>query len=290
MSWESWTPYVSVAERRREAAQEMDRLRRKGLHVQPVEISGRGITHTFWGGAWCDHLEKFSDYANRLPRGRTYVRSGAVCHLEIRPGKVLAKVRGSELYDVEVAIRPLPRDRWARVRSVCVGHVGSALELLEGRLTDRVMALVTDPKQGIFPGPREMTLRCSCPDRATMCKHVAAALYGVGARLDQSPELLFRLRGVDHLELVGQAVVKAVVARTPSRPERRVDKDRLEEIFGIDFAPGGETPVRKSRPNASGSVRRAALPPSRAARGRPTASRRSRTSAPKSSRRSRTTA
>jgi len=58
---------------------------------------------------------------------------------------------------------------------------------------------------GLFPSPAEIKLSCSCPDWADMCKHVASALYGVGARLDQKPQLLFVLRGVDENELIAGA-------------------------------------------------------------------------------------
>lgn len=254
MGWGGWAPYVPVAQRRAQAAREMERLQRKGMKVQPVRINGRQITRTFWGDAWCGHLEKFSDYENRLPRGRSYVRNGAVCHLDIQAGRISAKVSGSELYDVNVKIRPLPRERWTRVKSLCVGRISSALDLLQGRLSERVMSIVTDRSRGLFPGPREMTLNCSCPDWAEMCKHVAAVLYGVGARLDESPELLFRLRGVDHLELVDQASVHAVVAKGPSRAGRRLSEDRLGEVFGIEIAPPDAANERKSTRARSGTT------------------------------------
>ena len=82
-----WKPYVPVAKRREQAARKISKLIKKGMNIQPIEIEGRQIARTFWGKAWCRHLEKFSDYSNRLPRGRTYVRNGSVCHLEIEPGE-----------------------------------------------------------------------------------------------------------------------------------------------------------------------------------------------------------
>jgi uncharacterized Zn finger protein len=243
-----WAPYVPVAQRRARAAREMARLRRRGNDVQPVQISGRTIAHSFWGEAWCTHLERFSDYANRLPRGRSYLRNGLVCHLAIESGRIQAKVCGTNLYDVRIKVRPLPRDRWARLKSVCAGKVGSALELLEGRLSDRVMATVTDRDHGLFPGPRELSLDCSCPDWASMCKHVAAVLYGVGARLDAQPELLFVLRAVDHRELLGKVSARSLVDRTTSDSGRRLPESEVGEVFGIDLAPA----VRPSAPNTGG--------------------------------------
>ena len=188
-----WRPYVSVAERRRRAAKKMDALRKKGVDVQPVVIEGRKIAKSFWGEAWCGHLESFSDFENRLPRGRSYVRNGSVCHLAVAKGRIEAKVSGSELYNVKVAVKTLPGKQWSAIKRRCSGQIGSLLELLQGRLSDHVMAVVTDRQDGLFPAPKEISFECSCPDWAVMCKHVAAVLYGVGARLDARPELLFLL-------------------------------------------------------------------------------------------------
>lgn len=237
-----WSPYVSQAERRAQAAREMERLRKKGVNIQPVEVAGRKIATTFWGMAWCEHLEKFSDYANRLPRGRTYVRNGSVCHLDVREGSVEAKVSGSEVYDVTISINKLAAARWKTLKERCAGRVGSMLELLQGRLSGEVMSIVTDRTEGLFPGPRQIRMDCSCPDWAGMCKHVAAVLYGVGARLDRRPELLFVLRGVDHAELVGEGAAKAVVGR--AKKGRTLDEASLSSVFGIDLA---ARPRRKRR-------------------------------------------
>ncbi|MFI5362548.1 MAG: SWIM zinc finger family protein [Elusimicrobiota bacterium] len=249
MGWGwGWRPYVPVAERRRKAIVQMERLRKKGAVVSPVRIEGRKIASTFWGMAWCAHLEKFSDYSNRLPRGRTYVRNGAVCHLEIKKGEVLAKVAGSHLYDVKVKVKALPGERWRAVKERCGGQVGSLLDLLRGRLSDRVMGVVTDRERGLFPSPKEISLDCSCPDWADMCKHVAGVLYGVGARLDEKPELLFLLRGVDHEELVGSAQAAGVIAKgEKGGRHRKLSEGDLGEVFGIELA-GPARPASKAAP------------------------------------------
>jgi len=232
-----WRPYVPVAKRRASAMLQMEKLRKKGVNIQPVRIDGRQIARTFWGRAWCEHLEKFSDYENRLPRGRSYVRNGSVCHLDIQKSRIAAKVSGSEIYNVQVTIKPLAKDKWRRVKEACAGQIGSLLELLQGRLSDHVMTVVTDKDRGLFPRPGEISLDCSCPDWADMCKHVAAVLYGVGERLDQQPDLLFVLRGVDHSELVAADVAKAVVTRIRKTKQRTLDESELSEVFGIDVAP-----------------------------------------------------
>ena len=226
-----WAPYVPVAEQRARARREMAKLKKKGKHVQPIDIEGRTIARSFWGKGWCDHLESFADFANRLPRGRRYARNGSVCHLEIRPGHVEAIVSGSELYDVTIAITQLEAAVWKSIKAKCAGQIGSMLELLQGKLSREVMGVVTERDHGLFPKPREIALDCSCPDWATMCKHVAAALYGVGHRLDHQPDLLFVLREVDAAELIATEI---------ALPGREVTSDvltdeALSDIFGIDL-------------------------------------------------------
>ena len=238
-----WRPYVPVAQRRAQALQQMDKLRKKGKDIQPVEIEGRTIGRSFWGKGWCDHLDSFSDYANRLPRGRTYVRNGSVCHLEIQPGRIEAIVSGSELYHVEIDIKKLKPVVWQSVKRDCSGQIGSMLELLRGRLSDQVMSIVTDRKGGLFPQLGQIEFKCSCPDWAVMCKHVAAVLYGVGSRLDNRPELLFLLRDVDAEELISAEISLPAVA---AGEDGAIADDQLGGIFGIDLDVGEASPTKSA--------------------------------------------
>ena len=226
-----WRRYVPVAERRAKARREMNKLRKKGKDIQPIEIEGRTIARSFWGKRWCEHLESFSDYANRLPRGRTYVRNGSVCHLAIRTGRIDAIVSGSEPYDVTIRIDKLKAAVWTSVKSRCSGQIGSMLELLQGKLSRQVMKVVTDRERGLFPKPGEIRFDCSCPDWASMCKHVASVLYGVGSRLDDRPESLFLLRGVDTAELIATEITLPGDAAT----DDVLADDALAGIFGIDL-------------------------------------------------------
>ena len=245
-----WYPrYVPVGVRRARANLKMRELRAQGMKVQPVELRGRNIAASFWGQRWCEHLESFSDYENRLPRGRTYVRNGSVCHLAIEAGSVEAMVIGRELYQVVVSIRPLERPTWKAIKKACAGQIGSVLELLQGRLSDRVMDVVAHRDTGLFPQPGEIELACDCPDWATMCKHAAAVLYGVGSRLDDSPELLFRLRGVDEAELIAADVA---LPRGVASADALADGD-LGDIFGIDLDPAGSAPAPNARKPAAGA-------------------------------------
>ncbi len=227
-------PYVPAAQRRARVAREIAKRTKKGIAVEPVSIEGRLIANTFWGKAWCDHLEGCSDFENRLPRGRAYVRNGAVLHLAVGAKQVQALVQGSALYEVTVDIAALPKPRWKAIVSACGGQISSLVELLQGKLSAGVMKIVTHPHEGLFPAPAQVEMQCSCPDAATMCKHVAAVLYGVGSRLDTKPELLFRLRGVDHLELIDDAATAGVQpARAGKTP--RLATDELSGVFGIEL-------------------------------------------------------
>ncbi len=257
MSYGRWPKYVPVAQQRAKAAKAMKKLEKKGLKVEPIGIDGRKIARTFWGEAWCNHLEKFSDYANRLPRGRTYVRNGSVCHLTISKGRVEAIVSGSELYNIKIDITPLPAKKWKRVQEQCAGQIGSMLELLQGHFSDNVMTIVTDQKNGLFPQPKEIKLACDCPDWAEMCKHIAAVLYGVGARLDRQPELLFLLRNVDHEALI---TAELEMTSTVSGKGRRLATSDLSDVFGVEIdepiKPVRKKPSRKKITSSRKSVKK----------------------------------
>lgn len=228
-----WPRYVPVAERQAKARKKVQQLSKKGMNICPVQIEGRTIAHSFWGQGWCTHLESFSDFANRLPRGRTYVRNGSVCHLEIGPGQVTAMVSGSKVYNVRIGIKELHASVWQEVKGKCAGSIGSMLELLQGKLSDEVMQVVTDAHKGLFPRPEEISLQCDCPDWAVMCKHVAAVLYGVGHRLDQEPELLFTLRGVEARELIASEL--SFGDESSQVAEYSLSYDDVGDIFGIEL-------------------------------------------------------
>ncbi len=252
MGWGYWKPYVPVAQRRAQAEKTVAKAKKAGKAMQPVVIAGRTIAKTFWGKAWCDNLEAYSDYENRLPRGRTYVRNGSVIDLAIEPGRIKAQVIGSSVYTVEIGIAAVPETRWKMLTKECTGSIASLVELLQGKLSKAVMERLCAPKTGLFPAPKDIQLNCSCPDWATMCKHVAAVLYGVGARLDAQPDLLFTLRQVSANDLVAQAAeLPAARKKTPPR-SRVLDDDQLADVFGIEMAAPDtgpqQTGTRKTRP------------------------------------------
>jgi uncharacterized Zn finger protein len=243
MSYYGWRPYVRVAERRRKAAIKLAKLKKNGRAVSPVTIEGRTIAKSFWGKSWCANLERYSDYENRLPRGRTYVRNGSVVDLQIAKNKVLAEVSGSDLYTVTINVAPVTPARWRAVCRDCAGSIDSLVELLQGRLSKGVMDRVCREGDGLFPTPREIKLSCSCPDWADMCKHVAAVLYGVGARLDEKPALLFELRGVDETELLANAGREFSLKK--AAPAKVLDDGDVAALFGLEMAEA----VKSGTPN-----------------------------------------
>jgi uncharacterized Zn finger protein len=256
MSFDRWPPYVPVAKRRAKAQRETEKLRKKGKNIQPVEIEGRKIARSFWGEGWCQHLEQFSDYDNRLPRGRTYVRNGSVAHLSIAEGKVEAIVSGSSLYHIDISIKPLPKQKWKSIRQQCTGQIGTMLELLQGKLSNQVMQIVTDPDTGLFPNLAEIKYSCDCPDWADMCKHIAAVLYGIGARLDHQPELLFLLRNVDHEALIS-AELNIQASADSKGKRRRLASQNLSDVFGVDIE---EPPTSVNRKQISTRKKASAKP------------------------------
>ena len=252
-----WKPYVSAAERRRKAARKQEQLRKKGHSVAPVTIEGRTIVKTFWGRAWCENLERYSDFANRLPHGRTYVRNGSVIDLQIGPGEIKALVSGSEIYTVTIRVTPVKKERWKSICGDCAGAIDSLVELLQGRFSKGVMERLCRQRTGLFPSPKEIQLSCSCPDWAEMCKHVAAVLYGVGARLDRQPELLFRLHELDEKELIAHAGEASPLAnQRPATAKVLGDDEDLSALFGVDIAQDAVA-IAKSTPGAGATRKRA---------------------------------
>jgi uncharacterized Zn finger protein len=261
MSWRDFKPYVPVAVRRAKAAKVALKYKKNGAKLEPVFIDGRAIAKTFWGKAWCANLESYSDYENRLPRGRTYVRNGSVIDLKIESGRVTALVQGSSLYKIAVTISPLSGDRWKAFVDAATGQVTNLLDLLQGRLSKELLESISAKGTGLFPSPKEIKLDCSCPDWAEMCKHVAAVLYGVGARLDASPELFFTLRGVEMQDLLAAAGESAA---SPLGEPASLDESELSALFGVEIdaasvpppqekpapppkrKPAGKKPARKS--------------------------------------------
>lgn len=250
-----WAPYVPVARRRAMAVREATRRLKKGQSLSAVAIAGRKITTTFWGNAWCENLEQYSDYANRLPRGKTYVRNGSVIDLRIEEGHVIAIVAGSSPYDVTIKIKKLPDATWKRIRKDCSTSIHSVIDLMRGKLPETVLKRLSDKADGLFPSSHEISLACDCPDGAKVCKHIAAVMYGIGNRLDSQPELFFKLRGVNQLDLISESVSgKALGLDQTSTDSEGIDAGDLEAIFGIDLNVKTSAPKKKANKKTAKKV------------------------------------
>ena len=241
MSYYGYPRYVSVAEKRAKAEKKIVALKKKGVKTNPVKTEGRVIAKTFWGKSWCSHLESYSDYDNRLPRGRTYVRNGSVIDLNVDKGLIKSMVSGSDIYQVKIQVEALNENLWDNIVKNCSNQIISVIDLLQGKLSKSVMEIVTDKKTGLFPSPNELKFFCSCPDWASMCKHVAATLYGFGSRLDETPDLLFKVRHVDS----GELITKATATKLSDKSKKsKISSNNLSELFDIEMEEENNKPIK----------------------------------------------
>src|SRR6056297_1062834 len=206
MSYFGYRKYVPVTEKKAKATKSFEKLKKKNPDINPIIIKGRKLAKTWWGKAWNKNLESYSDYSNRLPRGRSYARHRAILDLKITSEKITAMVHGSmsNPYEVNIIIKPLAKETWKTISKACQGKIDSLEDLLEGKFPEELADIFTAQGNGLFPAPQEISFDCSCPDYADMCKHVAAVLYGTGSRLDKDPTLFFTLRNVNIDELVAK--------------------------------------------------------------------------------------
>jgi uncharacterized Zn finger protein len=245
--------YVSVAEKKATAKRKLIALKKKHPAISPIVIEGKTLARTWWGKSWNRNLERYADYANRIGRGRSYVRHGAVLDLQITPGTISAMVMGSHSspYRVTITIKPVPKNHWRNIKTQCKGKMDSLKQLLAGEFPKTLEEVFTKKGQGLFPAPEEISLDCSCPDWAVMCKHVAAVMYGVGARLDDDPSLFFVLRKADVKDLVSETVKqgkKELLTRSKKKSSRMIEEHAdLSELFGIDL--GADAVVQTVTPS-----------------------------------------
>jgi len=228
-------PSASVI--KKNAGETRKKEKAKGKLLEPVSVTGRNIVNKWWGKAWCDNLEQYADYESRLERGKRYVRAGAVVDLKIQKGKILARVQGNRKvpYKIEIRISPLPEEHCQNIISQCGNRIDNLVSLLEGNFPEELKDLFLG-RDGLFPTPREISFDCSCPDWALLCKHVAAALYGVGARLDKEPALFFQLRGIEVERFIDVTLankVEAMLANVNRPSDRIIAEDSAIERFGV---------------------------------------------------------
>jgi uncharacterized Zn finger protein len=243
MSFAQYKPYITVAKRQSSIKNAQNKAQKTGKSYSPIEAYKGAIVKTFWGKAWSNNLEQYSDYESRLPRGRSYLRNGSVIDLQIKPGEVTAKVMGSKLYNVKVGIKELPATKWTSICKECSSSVATLIELLNGELSDAVMQSICMPETGLFPSPKEIEFSCSCPDWAYLCKHVAAVLYGIGARLDNQPELLFTLRQVDANDMLVEASMPHASSEKALKSNKILRGLELAELFELDMVELGDKKI-----------------------------------------------
>jgi uncharacterized Zn finger protein len=225
--------YVSVEDRKIKNQKMIKKLEKKGRILTPIALEGRTIAVTFWGKAWCKHIEKFSDYNNRLGRGRSYLRLGSVIDFKINNGHIEALVAGTDNYKITVKLKSLSKEKWESIIKGCSGKIDSIISLLQGSFSKDIVEEMTSVEKGLFPSEKEINFKCSCYDFADMCKHVAAVLYAFGNWLDKAPEDLFKLRSVDHMDLLKTDFIDNFLNQTDNT---ELSGD-LSDIFGIDIAP-----------------------------------------------------
>lgn len=236
MGWYDFREYVPVSRKKEKAAKQIEKLRKNDKSLSPVVIEGRKIAKTWWGNAWCVNLESYADFSNRIGRGSSYVKNGFVIDLKISEGLVTGKVMGTRLYTIEIEIDLLSEQRKNDIIKTIGRRIESVSDLIDGKFPKDFGELFLTQKRGLFPAPEEIHKSCSCPDWADMCKHVAAVLYGVGARLDQDPLLFFKLRGVDVKAFIKASIDEKLnsLMKNAGKTTERVIKDAdIAGIFGV---------------------------------------------------------
>jgi uncharacterized Zn finger protein len=237
---EAFPPYVPVAQRRAKAEKQLRQMQKKNPRLKPVILTGNSLASTWWGKSWNSNLERYADYSNRIGRGRSYVRHHAVLDLQLASGKITALVQGSrpQPYKIAITIGTLSADNWRSIRQACEGHFDSLSELLAGKFPQALKDLFFEKGAGLFPAPRDIHFDCSCPDWASMCKHIAAALYGVGARLDEDPALFFTLRGINIDDLITQTLTdtaQTLLGKAERQSQHILQDVDLGDVFGIQL-------------------------------------------------------
>lgn len=270
MAYWGWgyAPYVSVGQKKAKAAKKREQLMKKNPGLKPVLLAGHALARTWWGKSWNENLERYADYSNRIGRGRSYVRHGAVLDLQIEPGAVKALVQGSQSkpYSIAIEITHLHKNTWNEIKLACEGKLESMQELLMGEFPKSLGEIFMQKEAGLFPSPKEIRFSCSCPDWADMCKHVAASLYGIGTRLDTEPSLFFKLRKVDVGDIVSQAVedkTQKLLQKAEKKSKKVLEDSRLSEIFGIEMEEESAPKPSIKKPKAKARGKKAGSKPSR---------------------------
>lgn len=232
-------PYVTFFRKGQLARASIAALTESGRTLNPVKVSDEAIAHTWWAKAWNKNLESYADYKSRIARGRLYLKNDTIIDLVIEKGDVRALVQGSasKPYEVTIKIAPLSEDRWLQLLKVCQHQISSLRDLVEGCFPQGLEKLFKVKGEGLFPSNTEIDFQCTCLDNAVLCKHIAAALYGIGARFDQDPLLFFKLRGIDFKELLSTSIeerVQQMLKKSTVLSHRAINDEDVEALFHLE--------------------------------------------------------
>jgi uncharacterized Zn finger protein len=238
--YSSFPPYQSVYQQKIQNESDFKKLQKKNKdnNFEPIVIEGQTLAKNWWGKSWNKNIERYADYSNRLSRGKRYLRVGSVFDLKISKGKITGIVGGSSYkpYNILIEIKSIDENKWNKIIGKSIGSIESLNELLMGDFSKELEDVFFKEDEGLFPTPKEIKLKCSCPDVAQMCKHVSSILYGVGVKLDKSPELLFELRGIDVNKLISETLgqnVDSLLEKSKNVTERVIDNVDILSLFEI---------------------------------------------------------
>lgn len=236
MSFYGYFDTPSVAELRQMAKDSLA----KNKDYDPVIFEGNSrskICKSWWGDAWCRNLDRYADWDNRIDRGRSYLRNGTVIDLKMNGGEIYAKVQGSREtpYTVKITIDPINEKKSRKIEKQAAGKIQNIEALLTGTFPE---SLKEDFFQEgmLFPSLKEIHFNCSCPDWASLCKHVAATLFGVGVRLDTDPKIFFQMRGINIEDFVEKAIsgkLEKMLKNADKITPRIIKDSEIMNLFGV---------------------------------------------------------
>ena len=221
---DEFSPRLKAADLEKQAATRLAEYQAAGEELHPVVNKTRKLARNFWGSAWMKQLALCESGGMCLAPGRTLLRHACVLHVDIQPGSISALVSAEEVFEVELKLESLDEERLDRLAATCSGHIDSLLSLMQGKVDEAVLQQLCHPENGLLPTPEDWHMHCTCPDWAEPCPHAAAAIYAAGCLIDEKPELLFTLRGIQP-----EALLSAPA------PANEIDADKLSAMFGIDL-------------------------------------------------------
>ena len=221
---DEFSPRLKAADLEKLAATRLAEYLAEGEELHPVVNKTRKLAKNFWGSAWMKQLALCESGGMCLAPGRTLLRHACVLHVDIQPGSISALVSAEEVFEVELKLESLDEERLERLAATCSGHIDSLLSLMQGKVDEAVLLQLCHPENGLLPTPEDWRMHCTCPDWAEPCPHAAAAIYAAGCLIDEKPELLFTLRGIQP-----EALLSAPA------PTNEIDADKLSAMFGIDL-------------------------------------------------------